>query len=106
LVPQFCSQCHYELGSLAISLQNKEFLSMKDSEVVQKTTVTNLNWHNAWNNGYINTNLTTIFNKLEEGFNFKEKLSNDKVSTSINLLLEVKQIFLIATTVRMALWIT
>jgi murein L,D-transpeptidase YafK len=79
---------------------------MKDSEVVQKTTVTNLNWHNAWNNGYINTNLTTIFNKLEEGFNFKEKLSNDKVSTSINLLLEVKQIFLIATTVRMALWIT
>jgi hypothetical protein len=79
---------------------------LKDNDVIPKTMVTNLNWHNAWNNGHINTNLTTIVNKLEESLSFKEKLSNDKVSTSVNLLLEVNQIFFIATTVRMALWVT
>lgn len=70
------------------------------------TTVTNLDWHDARDNRHIYTYLTTICNKLEEGFRFEEKLSNDKISTSINLFLQMSKIFIIATTVRMSLRIT
>lgn len=103
-----------QVSKTVLTLRQKFLIRLLDTciksadsyERLSNTALTNLDWHHARNNRYIDTNLTTICNKLEEGFSFEEKLSNNKISTSINFFLQMNKIFIIATTVRMTLWIT
>lgn len=64
-----------------------------------------LNGHDSCYDGHTDANLPTVAMKLNKRLRFEEKLSDDEVSASFYLLLQMLQVFLVTGAVRMAMWV-
>lgn len=65
-----------------------------------------LNREDSWENGAGDANVSTVFDKFEEGFCPEEELGDDEVRTGINLLLQVPDVIFIARRLWVALGVT
>ena len=61
-----------------------------------------LDWHDAWNDWYCNSNVSTVFQKLEKCLILKEELGDDEVCSGIDFLLQMLEVFFITR----AIWVT
>lgn len=64
-----------------------------------------LYWHDAGQDGDGDANGPTVTHKLEEDRCLEKELGDDDVCTSINLLLQVNQVFLVVRAARVSRWI-
>jgi len=64
-----------------------------------------LDGHHSGNDWTGDADVPAVFNELDKDVHLKEQLCNDKVCTSIHLLLQMLQIFLVRWTVWMTSWI-
>lgn len=69
-------------------------------------TIVVLDGEDAWQNRTCDTNGTTAFNKVDKDISIKEQLGDNKISSSINLLLQVSKIIFLVRIVNMAFRVT
>ena len=73
----------------------KFYLSLAKTSHANEALVI-INWHNARDNGTLNSNLATIIDKFEENISVVEKLSDNKISSSINFSLQIGKVTLVS----------
>ena len=49
-------------------------------------------WHDSWDDQTVDSSLTAVSNPVVENLIIKEELSDDEISTSINLLFEIANV--------------